>query len=691
MKLAMDSENSSEPRAATAALPDPVSKHEAEVSLAASTKQLWERFQGTMLERVAVLERAAVALLDKSLDQDLRRQAEREAHKLAGSLGMYGYPLGTAWAREIEQVLIGDAHLLPAQALRLSELVVALRPHLEQPSAESRLRIAEPAQRMLMISDDAELAKRVATESAARGLNVQRTTVSGLEKNLGMMPTIILLDVEAAKSPMDALATVADQWPEVPLLVLAVQDSLADRVEVTRWGSQAFLQKPATPSQILEVAAQILQRAAADKGKILVVDDDPQVLEALEVLLPSQGFAVVTHGDPLTFWQALEDTAPDLLLLDIDMPGLSGIQLCHEVRSDPRWCTLPILFLISHTDPRTVYRVFAVRADDYVPKPFAGPELLARIRNRLERMRLQRSLIETDALTGVATRSKSEQVLAQLLKLADRHNQPISLAVLDVDKLKRINSREGHAAGDAVLQTLGQILRHSFRGEDIVARWAGEEFVAVMYGMTRTDGVRRLAAILAEFQKKEFSSEHGDSFGATFSAGVAEYPVDGATLQDLYRAADGALFHAKGAGSNRVLPAGWQGDQAPVVNQVDVVLIDDDEALSALLAHTLKIRGYTTHILKDGQAAVEALCGREPRLKAKVILLEVSLPGLDGFGVLRQLASDHILRRTKVIVLTARSLEAEVLKTLELGAFDHLAKPFSMPVLMQLVRRAIEL
>jgi PleD family two-component response regulator len=238
---------------------------------------------------------------------------------------------------------------------------------------------------------------------------------------------------------------------------------------------------------------------------------------------------------------------------------------------------------------------------------------------------------------------------------------------------------------------LGQILRHSFRGEDIVARWAGEEFVAVMYGMTRTDGVRRLAAILAEFQKKEFSSEQGESFGATFSAGVAEYPVDGATLQDLYRAADGALFHAKGAGSNRVLPAGWQGDQAPVVNQVDVVLIDDDEALSALLAHTLKIRGYTTHILKDGQAAVEALCGREPRLKAKVILLEVSLPGLDGFGVLRQLASDHILRRTKVIVLTARSLEAEVLKTLELGAFDHLAKPFSMPVLMQLVRRAIEL
>ena len=213
----------------------------------------------------------------------------------------------------------------------------------------------------------------------------------------------------------------------------------------------------------------------------------------------------------------------------------------------------------------------------------------------------------------------------------------------------------------------------------------------VMYGMTRSDGVRRLDQILTTFKEKKFPSGKGAEFMATFTAGVAEYPVDGSTLQELYRAADGALSHAKSTGRNRVLPAGWQGNQPPVVKQVDVVMVDDDEALIALLAHTLKIRGYTTHSLTDGQAAVDALCGREPHLKTKVILLDVSLPGLDGFGVLRQLANDQILRRTKVIVLTARALETEVLKALELGAFDHLAKPFSMPVLMQLVRRAIEL
>ncbi len=686
----LESKKPADQETLTVASPQDPSEHGRELSLAAFTKQLWQRFQGAMLERVSVLEGAVTDLLENALSQDLRLRAEGEAHKLAGSLGVYGYPLGTDWAREIEHLLEGNAALLPAQVRRLAELVASLRPHLEQPAVENRSQCVEPTKCLLMISDDVELVRRVAIDAPARALHVQHTTFIGLEKSLDTLPAIILMDVTASTKPVDALATVAARWPEVPLVILALHDSLANRVEVKQWGNQAFLQKPASPSHILDVAAKTLQTAGSQNAKILVVDDDPLILAALEVLLASQGFKVVTHADPLTFWQALEETGPDLLILDIDMPGLSGMELCHAVRNDPRWSALPILFLTAHTDPQTVDELFAVRADDYVPKPFTGPELLIRIRNRLERVRLQRSLIETDALTGVATRTKSEEVLTRLLRLADRHHQPVSLALLDVDNLKLINNREGHAIGDSVLRTLGQILRHSFRGDDVVARWSGEEFVAVMYGMTRSDGVQRLASILATFQQKKFSSKDGTAFGSTFSAGVAEYPADGPTLKGLYEAADGALRQAKMAGSNRVLPAGGDGNRPSVANHVDVVLVDDDEALTTLLVHALTIRGYTTHCLRDGPAAVEALCGREPCLHAKVILLDVSLPGLDGFGVLRQLANDQVLRQTKVIVLTARSLEKEVLKTLELGAFDHIAKPFSMPVLMQLVRRAIE-
>lgn len=119
-------------------------------------------------------------------------------------------------------------------------------------------------------------------------------------------------------------------------------------------------------------------------------------------------------------------------------------------------------------------------------------------------------------------------------------------------------------------------------------------------------------------------------------------------------------------------------------------LAEDDPALSALLADTLGAAGLSVHVLADGRAAVSALSGPEPALRARVVLLDVDLPGVHGLTVLRRLAADRVLRGTRAVMLTARSAEVEVVTALELGAFDHVAKPFSLPILMQRVRRALE-
>jgi len=215
---------------------------------------------------------------------------------------------------------------------------------------------------------------------------------------------------------------------------------------------------------------------------------------------------------------------------------------------------MPVLFLTAYTDRDVVRRVFAAGADDYVSKPIVGPELVTRIANRLERTQLYRSVAETDTLTGVANRRKAGQVLGQFLRLAERHGQPLSLAILDLDYFKQVNDNYGHAAGDAVLCRLGQLLLRSFRGEDVVARWGGEEFMVGMYGMTKRDGVQRLAEVLDALRREAFTLSDGGTFRVSFSAGVAEYPTDGHDVQALYRAADGALYQAKEAGRNRVLP-----------------------------------------------------------------------------------------------------------------------------------------
>ncbi len=288
---------------------------------------------------------------------------------------------------------------------------------------------------------------------------------------------------------------------------------------------------------------------------VMVVDDDPQILATLQTLLEPWGLHVITLNDPRRFWETLEASSPDLLILDIKMPHLSGVELCQVVRNDPRTCGLPILFLTAHTDAASVNQVFAVGADDFVSKPIVGPELVTRIINRLERIKLLRSLAEIDQLTTVFNRYRATQDLDKFLHLSQRHNQPLCLAILDLDNFKLVNDAFGHPTGDAVLRQFGQLLRQSFRFEDVVARWGGEEFVVGMYGITKSDGVSRLEEVRKTLHEQEFIAPDGSKFRVTFSAGVAQYPEDGTDLQSLYQVADAVLYQAKAAGRNCVLPA----------------------------------------------------------------------------------------------------------------------------------------
>jgi CheY-like chemotaxis protein len=210
-----------------------------------------------------------------------------------------------------------------------------------------------------------------------------------------------------------------------------------------------------------------------------------------------------------------------------------------------------------------------------------------------------------------------------------------------------------------------------------------------MYGASREIAVLRLTQVLESFQAEVFVDGDGERFNATFSAGVAEFSTDGRTLDDLYRAAISALSEARAAGCAQVIPAGWIGEPQLVDHTVDVALVEDDAALASLLLHALETRGYHAEWYQDGEAAAHALAGPASRVQAQVVLLDVGLPGLDGFDVLRRLVDGGVTQRTRVIMLTAHAAENEVLAALELGAFDHVAKPFSTPVLLQRIRRAM--
>lgn len=688
--------------AGDSASPEPGGKADA---LADAVKKAWERFRGPVTARVDAVEAAAIAVLEGRLGEDERRHAEREAHKLAGSVGTFGFAQGSRLAREVETLLQGTAPLGQAEALRLTDLAVALRRELARPpspvTAPPRVQQqADPASGprtlplLLVVDDDAELAERIAMEAAGRAMRarVARDVAEARVAVADERPAAVLLDLSferEGRNGLDLLGELAAYVPRIPVIVLTGSGAFADRVEVARLGGVGFLQKPVAPQSAVDAVLGVLHRGQQRRSCILAVDDDPLILDAVRQHLEPAGVDVNILNDPERFWDALEEGSPDAVLLDIDMPRVSGIELCRVMRNDSRWSATPVIFLTARTEAETVQRVFAAGADDYVAKPFVGPELVTRVTNRLERVQLHRALADSDPLTGVANRRRSDELMTQLIHLAVRNRSPFALALLDLDHFKMVNDRHGHGMGDEVLRRTARLLERGFRAEDVVARWGGEEFVVGMYGMDKDDAVRRLEAVLDHLRDEPFEFPGAEPLRVTFSAGIAQFPVDGEDLPALYRVADATLYKAKQAGRNRVLPAGWTAERPDRADQVDVLVVEDDPALARLLLHALETRGYTSRWIDDGRIASDLLTGSRPELRARLVLLDVDLPGMDGHAVLRRLARDRVLERTRVIVLTVRAHEAEVVQALEEGAFDHVSKPFSVPILLQRIRRAM--
>jgi diguanylate cyclase (GGDEF)-like protein len=530
-------------------------------------RAIWQKHRVGVLERVGLIERAVSALTAGALDEQLRGEAQRAAHMLIGSVGTFGFIRASEATRELELELAEPA---PAHASAMARLIADVRRELQSevlaPTSTRRAERAGDRLRVVVVDDDHELCERIATEAASRAMHCD-VAASPQEARILCAehpPAIVLLDLTFPPDGMaDAytlLSELSAAVPPIPVLVLTGTGAFTDRVEAARRGSRAFLPKSLLPAEVLDAVEQLLARDRLATTRVLVVDDDPAVLDTVCALLEPHDLEVSTLVDPLRFWETLEEVVPELLILDVDMPGVNGPELCRTVRNDPRWSRLAVIFATARTDAATVEEVFKAGADDYIAKPLVGPELVSRVANRLERVRLYRAQAETDYLTGLANRSKSEESLAQLAALADRFSEPLSVAMLDLDSFKLVNDRHGHAVGDSVLRRLGEHLRRDFRGNDVVGRWGGEEFIVGMYGMTRENGVIRLADTLERFGHEQFTGSQGTLL-VSFSAGVAEYPLDGPDLRAVSRAADQALYRAKAAGRAHVLAAST--DHAP--------------------------------------------------------------------------------------------------------------------------------
>jgi DNA-binding response OmpR family regulator len=388
------------PRSATQLSPLPSQTRPSSIQQQAKAllAQMWEKLKGHTGSRLAILEQVTIAMRENTLEDELWQKAKAAAHKLAGALGTFGYIEGSRLAREIEQLLEQGVTCDPTKAYHLGELVVALRLELKKPSSIQVSRSTRDRTVLILyvVDNDVELAEHVAMEAASREIRVELalSVSAAREKTQGRRFDVVILDLQTAdaiEESLTFLAQLTNQSPLIPVLLFTAVDSLSDRVKVARLGAHAFLQKPLLPSQVIEAVNRVLKQVWATEAKVMVVDDDPQVLAAMRSLLEPWGLTLTTLDEPRHFWTILEEFAPDLLVLDVEMPHFNGIELCQVVRNAPRWSGLPVLFLTVHTDASTVHQVFSAGADDIVSKPIVGPELVTRVLNRLERVQLLRS------------------------------------------------------------------------------------------------------------------------------------------------------------------------------------------------------------------------------------------------------------------------------------------------------------
>jgi diguanylate cyclase (GGDEF)-like protein len=305
-------------------------------------------------------------------------------------------------------------------------------------------------------------------------------------------------------------------------------------------------------------------------ARILIVDDHEDNVELLRARLESWGYQTLSARDGAEALTSIETNLPDLVLLDIMMPKIDGIEVARRVKTNPELPFIPIIMQTALDSTENKVEGLEAGADDYITKPIDFPELRARVNSMLRIKRLQEELEErerelmeanerlrhmsqTDGLTGLENRRHIETRLEEMFEHAKRLGEPFSCVMVDLDKFKSVNDEFGHQAGDAVLRQLAKILKNEVREIDHAGRYGGEEFILLLTGTVLDAAVTFADRVRKAIEAYTFTFE-GGTLQRTASFGVAGWPHPKITSCDaLVKAADDALYVAKETGRNRVV------------------------------------------------------------------------------------------------------------------------------------------
>jgi diguanylate cyclase (GGDEF)-like protein len=489
-------------------------------------------------------------------------------HSLAGVGSSFGFPRVTALAKEGEleclALIRDEANPSASEIENWTRLLGALAHELEATPVPSAVSAAMgPGARvpeiLIVDADDAvyrSLSPLLEQEGvSARPLRSQAEARAALKR---AMPDGVIVDASLPDGSGYDLIDHLRGLPggeSVPALMLSPRVGFLDKVEAIHCGADGYFEKPVDWKALMRRLQHLLEASQPHPARILSVEDDPQQGGYLKSILESGGYEAAVCEDPKRFEATLKEFQPDLVLMDILLPEISGYDLVRYLRQDERYAALPVLFLTTDGQMQSRFRSAQVGGDDHLVKPVVPPVLLSVVAARLERARFIKNLLNRDGLTRLLTHTALIE-RGQALHAQSQRDQTRACAwvMIDLDHFKSVNDRFGHPVGDRVLAALAALLRRRLRQSDTIGRYGGEEFAVLLEGLPEDEVVRLMTRVLEEFRNLDLEATGHPPFRATFSAGVAmlrpEMDLDG-----WKKAADDALYAAKHGGRNRVVAA----------------------------------------------------------------------------------------------------------------------------------------
>jgi len=426
------------------------------------------------------------------------------------------------------------------------------------PSSHETLQTNEKL--VYLVTNDSESGEALAQQINHFGYRVQIVNdFKSLENAVAEHISIaILVDITAPKLGDDGIDIFnqMQQWQKtsIPFMFISDKNQQDVRLQAVRVDGVAFFPKPVDVVSLIDKLDELNVAHLIDPYRVLIIEDQTTIANYYQMVLKMAGMTAQVVTDVEKVLVTVDEFHPDLILMDLYMPEVNGIEMAKVIRQIDEYVSIPIVFLSSEDDFVKQMEALRLGGDDFLTKPIKADNLVSVVKSRLERLRILRTFMVRDSLTGLLNHTSFRGQLVQEINRCKRQNTSLSVAMLDIDLFKKVNDTYGHATGDTVLKSLSRLLRQRLRKSDIIGRYGGEEFVVILLDAGEDQAFRVMDEIREHFSEVQHFAPRVGPFSVTFSCGIATYPEfpNAALVTD---AADQALYIAKNAGRNKVVRA----------------------------------------------------------------------------------------------------------------------------------------